>query len=261
MWMYKANSKEEIIMKTLMRTIRQLAMVSAAVVLSMGGGVANATIVDLTVSGNSGYIGDAYFTTNNEQPTGTGYINPFLRIQATGIEQGYNTDGATNTAPWDDKTGIWTHSLLLQDLVSSDGYYKFLLDINQTAANPQLDLIDVKLFLGGNGTSALNNFSQLGTQIYGFDAGDVVHTNYLLNPGSGGGDIFMFIPTSLFAGHLGSEFFTLYSKFDLANDGFEEWAVNTVNSPPVPEPGTMMLLGIGMLGLAVFGKRRMNKES
>jgi hypothetical protein len=29
---------------------------------------------------------------------------------------------------------------------------------------------------------------------------------------------------------------------------------------PVPEPGTMMLLGFGMLGLAIFGKRRMNKE-
>jgi hypothetical protein len=27
----------------------------------------------------------------------------------------------------------------------------------------------------------------------------------------------------------------------------------------VPEPGTMMLTGIGMLGLAVYGKRRMNK--
>lgn len=30
---------------------------------------------------------------------------------------------------------------------------------------------------------------------------------------------------------------------------------------PVPEPGTMMLLGLGMAGLAVFGKRRMNKEA
>jgi len=30
-------------------------------------------------------------------------------------------------------------------------------------------------------------------------------------------------------------------------------------APAVPEPGTMMLLGIGMLGMAVYGKRRMNK--
>lgn len=41
-------------------------------------------------------------------------------------------------------------------------------------------------------------------------------------------------------------------------DGFD---VNAVGVAPVPEPGTMMLLGIGMLGMAVYGKRRMNKEA
>ena len=30
---------------------------------------------------------------------------------------------------------------------------------------------------------------------------------------------------------------------------------------PVPEPGTIMLFGFGMLGLAVYGKRRMNNEA
>lgn len=32
-------------------------------------------------------------------------------------------------------------------------------------------------------------------------------------------------------------------------------------SAPVPEPGTMALLGFGMLSLAIYGKRRLNKES
>jgi hypothetical protein len=41
-------------------------------------------------------------------------------------------------------------------------------------------------------------------------------------------------------------------------DGFD---VDAVGVAPVPEPGTMMLLGIGMVGLAIFGKRRMNKEA
>jgi len=33
------------------------------------------------------------------------------------------------------------------------------------------------------------------------------------------------------------------------------------DTQPVPEPGTIMLLGIGLGGLAIFGKRRMNKEA
>ena len=42
--------------------------------------------------------------------------------------------------------------------------------------------------------------------------------------------------------------------------GFEFGANGATPGAPVPEPGTMMLLGVGMLGLAVYGKRRMNNK-
>ena len=46
-----------------------------------------------------------------------------------------------------------------------------------------------------------------------------------------------------------------------SNGTYNLTATITLNSDsaPVPEPGTMVLLGAGMLGLAVFGKRRLNK--
>lgn len=42
---------------------------------------------------------------------------------------------------------------------------------------------------------------------------------------------------------------------------YSELRANGFDNTPVPEPGTMVLLGAGLLGLAIFGKRRMSKEA
>jgi hypothetical protein len=42
---------------------------------------------------------------------------------------------------------------------------------------------------------------------------------------------------------------------------YSQLTANGTDAAPVPEPGTMVLLGFGMLGLAIYGKRRMNKEA
>ena len=54
---------------------------------------ARATVVDLTGNNNSGTANGAEFDYTPAQPTGTGVIEPFLRLQADPTEQGYNTSG------------------------------------------------------------------------------------------------------------------------------------------------------------------------
>lgn len=54
----------------------------------------------------------------------------------------------------------------------------------------------------------------------------------------------------------------LYITADLPiitpKDGAEDYTAE-FSAAPVPEPGTMVLFGAGLLGLAIFGKRRMNQ--
>src|SRR5438309_10841959 len=72
-----------------------------------------ATVVDLTGSNDSGAINGAQFVFTAPQPTGTGVIQPFLRVENTPIEQGYNTSGGT---PFNDTAGPWKHDLPFSDL-------------------------------------------------------------------------------------------------------------------------------------------------
>src|SRR5438270_14073760 len=82
-------------------------------------GIAQATVVDLINNDQeavTNQYGTAYFQFTQPQPTGTGFIDPFLRVQANGTEQGYNTSGGT---PFDDKAGPWTHNIQFSDLQST----------------------------------------------------------------------------------------------------------------------------------------------
>jgi hypothetical protein len=60
-------------------------------------------------------------------------------------------------------------------------------------------------------------------------------------------------------GKLGVFVGSTLGDFYLASSELRVYGDN--GTAPVPEPGTMALIGFGMLSLAIYGKRRMNKET
>ncbi len=209
-------------------------------------------MVDLTTRGAEGVLNDALFRQCDAQPTGTGVIRSFVRLQppngTVSVEQGYNTDARPVELDAHPNANF-NRSLRLADVprvvVNGVTYREFLLDINQQGTRPLLSLDELRVYVGGspNLTGYNASLRQLAglDPVYDLDAGgdNWVKLNYRLNSGSGSGDMFALVPDRLFPGGSADSYVYLYSKFGLqygANAGFEEWAVRTGTGISVPTP-------------------------
>ncbi|MCO6046393.1 hypothetical protein NG895_21050, partial [Aeoliella sp. ICT_H6.2] len=197
---------------------------------------------DFTFTGVTEIVNDAVFT-NDEivSAAGSGNIHSFVRIQNTGTEQGYNTDrggdfGTAIPAQYDEgASATFNRALQLSSIpvavIDGVAYREFLLDINQTNANPLLSLNEVEVYTSSVPLSEhifTDASGPTGTLIYDldFDEDNTIALNYELEAGSGRTDLFVYVPNNLFGDD--TEFVTLYSKFgepQPTNDGYEEWAV------------------------------------
>lgn len=203
-----------------------------------------AATVDLTGgAGSSGSANGAYFEWVDENSTGTGVIDSFLRIQATGTERGYNTDG---TLEFDTKESH-TKALLLSAVptveINSVLYREFLLDIGESSAGsqPLLSLDTIEIYLTADQYET--GYPALGTKIFDLDVGPdgdaTVIMDASLNPGNGWGDIFAYIPESFFTDADDDDYVCLYSEFGglwPSSSSPEEWAVRLSVAPPPPPP-------------------------
>ena len=238
--------------------------------------MAQALVVDL-IHNDSGSItnqyGTAIFEFTQQQPTGTGVIDPFLRVQNSPSEQGYNTSGGT---PFDDKAGPWTHDIQFRDLQNTSvtlggtSYFKILVDLNEpNGANSTISLDSLKFYSSATGGATTENVNLLGTLRYNLDGGgdNQVLFDAARNHGSGSGDAYIYIPANAFAGTNANDFIYMYVKMGDSDEtsagGFEEFALVN-NLAPVPEMNALfpivgLIVAVG--STHVLRRRRMAKIS
>ena len=251
------------------RTISLLGILIIVAGFVVSGPAAQGTLVDLTTGPDaSGEIDGALFFATQQQPAGTGYIDPFLRIQQKNFEQGYNTDGGF---PFDDKTPHnYQHSLYIPDLTATifngTPYLVFMLDSNQNGnsfTEHTIEMTSLQIFTTNDPNQTTESFTAggilalNGTLVYNLDAtGD--NTVKATALGSGKANFFMYIPVSLV--QTGELYLVLYSAFgnDIpADGGFEEW-VFVPGTAPIPETSTLFPV-IGLLA-AVLSTRVLRRR-
>jgi hypothetical protein len=151
-------------------------------------------------------------------------------------------------------SATFDHSLLLSGVptvtVGGITYRVFALDINQKAASPLLSLDELRFYVGsaGNLTGYDPSSHQLAGQapVYDLGANNWVLLNAGLHPGSGVGDMLVYVPDTLFQG---GPYVYLYSRFGLndpSNSGFEEWSVGPVVPFVQPAPAPSSLSGFAL---------------
>jgi hypothetical protein len=249
------------------RSFHPLLSICASLALT---GAASAAVLDLGTSG-SGTLGGAVFSTTDIQPTGTGVFDPFLTVQNTPWEQGYNgTNGNFDTK----RVPQWNHEITLGDLrataINGTNYYGFVVDVNEPNGGNQagISLDALRLFVSptiqtNTSVDASGFFNgSLGTKVFDLGNNQLKYTD--AQHGSGSGDINIFIPVADFAGFKSSDYVYMYQRWgntDASQGGFEETAIRQ-GFVPVPEMGTLFpVIGLmtAVLSTQVLRRRKMKE--
>jgi uncharacterized repeat protein (TIGR01451 family) len=162
------------------------------------------------------YFGDSDTTFG---ASGTGLFDPFVRLQGSPTEQGYNTCSQSScggdVSEFDTKTGTWTHAILVSKIpqrpcpdlagtpppppppaLNSETCFELFNDINDSNSAKYISLNKVQVFYTDNprltGYATFSTSPPAGTTLeYNFNGDILIHD---VNQGSGRGDLRYDIP-------------------------------------------------------------------
>jgi hypothetical protein len=219
--------------------------------------LARAQTIDLTTLGSFYFGADGARWYQGTTFPGTVSFLPFLRVMATGTEQGFNTDFRP-LPPDGVGTLASTHSVtfgsfaprILTDATGSYRFYALFVDVNEssTSSDNYLSLDSLQVYSvpagGGGSLSSMAAVQAAGTLRYDMDqpANQVVLMDGNLVSGSGSVDLEIDIPASRFTGVAPADFMYIWMYFGRAgtistrkygsSGGFEE-----IRYYPVPATG------------------------
>src|SRR6476619_6085523 len=123
-------------------------------------GTADVTVQDKNHSSGLKSLGSASVeyigSSADNQSSGTGIFDPFVRLQGGPIEKGYNTNGAV---AFDTKSGTWTHAIKVNAIpvVDCDGVgpgtatcWELFNDINENNTAKRISLNVVQIFFSNS---------------------------------------------------------------------------------------------------------------
>jgi len=186
----------------------------------------------------------------DNQSSGTGIFDPFVRLQGSPTEEGFNTNADVS---FQTKAGKWTHAIKVNaiPIVDCDGpdgagtalCWELFVDINEGNSTKHVSLNEVEVWftLDPLLTGYNDGFPAPATKEYDFSGAILIND---VNQGSGRGDLEYLIPIAGVTAWTDATYFVLYSEWgtsgtigsiNYASDGgFEEWKVRKVPPRAVP---------------------------